>query len=276
MSNLEQALIYKSNSLVEASYRLSVAEQRLILACISQVRRDEPVTDEVMYSVSARDIADLSETDPKTAYRDLHEAASRLLNRKVSIERETNGKARRKQVLVCGWVQTIMYLEDEGKVCLRFNKDMLPYLSVLTEQFTKYQLKNVAKMSSAYAIRLYELLAQWREQGACEFELEWLRGTLQIGDKYPAIKDLKKRVIEPAVAQINEHSDIKLSYSQRKTGRIVSHLLFSFSPKQPQNPKPAKTEKTGALSDEYVSKHALPGESWEQARHRLSSRTMTK
>jgi plasmid replication initiation protein len=99
---------------------------------------------------------------------------------------------------------------------------------------------------------------------------------LQLGDKYPAIKDFKKWVIEPAVTQINEHSDLKLSYGQRKTGRVVTHLLFSFSPKQPQNPKPAKTEKTGALSDEYVSKHALPGESWEQARHRLSSRTTTE
>jgi plasmid replication initiation protein len=276
MSELEQALIYKSNSLIEASYRLSVVEQRLILACISQVRREEPVTDEVMYSVSARDIADLSETDPKTAYRDLQEAALRLKRREVRIERESNGKRRRKQVLVCGWVQTIMYMEDEGKVCLRFNKDMLPYLSALTEQFTKYQLKNVAKMSSAYAIRLYELLAQWREQGTREVEVEWLRGALQLGDKYPAIKDFKKWVIEPAVTQINEHSDLKLSYGQRKTGRIVSHLLFSFSPKQPQNPKPAKTEKTGAPSDEYVSKHALPGESWEQARHRLSSRTTTE
>lgn len=53
MSNLECAMVYKSNSLVEASYRLSVAEQRILLACISQVRRGETITDEIMYSVSA-------------------------------------------------------------------------------------------------------------------------------------------------------------------------------------------------------------------------------
>lgn len=269
MSDLAQALIYKSNSLVEASYRLSVAEQRLILACISQIPRNETVTDEIMYSVSARDIADLSESDPKTAYRDLQEAASRLLNRKVSIEKETNGKTRRKPILVCGWVQSIMYMEDEGRVCLRFSKDMLPYLSELTEQFTKYRLKNVAKMTSSYAIRLYELLAQWREQKTREVEVEWLRNALQLGDKYPAIKDLKKWVIDPAVAQINEHSDIRLKYDQRKNGRVITHLQFTFTPKQEPKPKPTKAKAGKVLSRDYVEKHALPGETWEDAERRL-------
>ncbi|MBM1207283.1 replication initiation protein, partial [Pseudomonas fragi] len=50
-------MVYKSNALVEAAYRLSVQEQRIVLACISQVKRSEPVTDEVMYSVTAEDIA---------------------------------------------------------------------------------------------------------------------------------------------------------------------------------------------------------------------------
>ena len=119
MPSLEQAIVCKSNSLVEAGYRLSVAEQRIILACISQVRLNETVTDEIMYSVSAQDFAALSDTDEKTAYRDLQEAALRLKRREVRIEKETNGNARRKEVLVCGWVQSIKYVEAEGRVCLR-------------------------------------------------------------------------------------------------------------------------------------------------------------
>lgn len=272
MPNLEKATVYKSNSLVEASYRLTVAEQRIILACISQVRRNETITDEVMYSVSAQDIAALSETDEKTAYRDLQEAALRLKRREVRIEKEANSNARRKQVLICGWVQSIMYVESEGRVCLRFNKDMLPYLSSLTQQFTKYQLKAVAKMSSAHAIRLYELLAQWREKGKREVELEWLRGALELGDRYPAIKDFKKWVIEPAIAQINEHSDLKVGYEQRKTGRVVSHFEFTFAPKQAPKPKAAKAAPVDSLSRENIQRQALPGESWDDAKRRLSQR----
>jgi hypothetical protein len=229
-------MVYKSNSLVEASYRLSVAEQRIVLACVSQVPHGEPVTDEVMYSVSAQEIAELSETNTRTACRDLQEAALRLKRREVRIEKEANGKGKRKQVLICGWVQTIMYIENEGRINLRFNKDMLPYLTELSTQFTKYRLKAVAKMDSAYAVRLYELLVQWQGIGKREVSLEWLRDTFQLGDKYPAIKDFKKWVIDPAVQQINEHSDLTASYTQRKTGRTVTHLIFTFAPKEDAQP----------------------------------------
>lgn len=242
MPNLEHAMVYKSNSLVEASYRLSVAEQRIVLACISQVPRGEPVTDEVMYSVSVQDIADVSETDSKTTYRDLQEATLRLKRREVRIEKETNSKRKRNKVLICGWVQSIVYMEDEGRVCLRFNKDMLPYLTELSAQFTRYRFKAVAKMDSAYAVRLYELLAQWLGIGKREVAVDWLRDTFQLGDKYPAIKDFKKRVIDVAVKQINEHSDLTTSYAQRKTGRNVTHLTFTFAPKEEAQPRPAPAQ----------------------------------
>jgi len=242
MPNLERAMVYKSNSLVEASYRLSVAEQRIVLACISQVPHGEPVTDEVMYSVSVRDIAELSETDSGTTYRDLEEATLRLKRRELRIEKEANSNAKRKKVLICGWVQSVLYIENEGRVDLRFNKDMLPYLTELSAQFTKYKLKAVAKMDSAYAVRLYELLVQWQSKGKREVSVDWLRETFQLGDKYPAIKDFKKRVIDIAVSQINEHSDLTVRYEQRKTGRNVTHFTFTFAPKEdaqpPQAPAP--------------------------------------
>ena len=273
MPNLERAMVYKSNSLVEASYRLSVAEQRILLACISQVRRDEPITDEVMYSVSAQDIAELSETDSKTTYRDLKEAALRLKRREIRIELEPNGKSKRKQILICGWVQTIMYMENEGRVSLRFNKDMLPYLTELTAQFTKYRLKAVAKMDSTYAIRLYELLIQWRDAGERDVSLEWLREIFQLGDKYPSIKDLKKRVIEPAVAQINEHSDLWVKWDQRKTGRVVTHLRFRFGLKVEAVPTPRMRVIAGdminGVSKTEVEAKAWPGETYSQAAERL-------
>ena len=78
--------------------------------------------------------------------RDLKEVSLRLKRREVRIEKEANGNSKRKEVLICGWVQSIMYIENEGRVCLRFNKDMLPYLTELSVQFTKYRLKAVAKM----------------------------------------------------------------------------------------------------------------------------------
>ena len=267
----DRQLVVKSNHIIEASYRLSVAEQRVILSAISQVRRDKPVTDEVLYSVTAADLAELCGTDPKTAYRDLQNAAERLQTRRVSLILEPDGVTiRSKRRRVTCWVQTVDYIDQEGRIEMRFGKDILPYLTGLQREFTRYALSDVAKMTSAYGIRLYELLVQWKG-GRREVALDDLRRWLQLEDRYPSIKDLKRRVLDPAVEQINEHSPLMVSWSQRKTGRKVTHLVFDYAPKKPAKAvgkAPAK-RKAGKISDAEIAKQARPGETWEAARARL-------
>ncbi|MDV7213280.1 replication initiation protein [Azotobacter beijerinckii] len=268
-------MVYKSNALVEAAYRLSVQEQRIILACIGQVRRDEQVTDEVLYSVTAADLANLAGMAVSDAYKELKEAALRLKRREVRLTQEPNGKGKKPKVMITGWVQTIFYIEGEGRVELRFTKDMLPYLTDLQREFTRYALSDVAKMTSAHGIRLYELLAQWPD-GHREVALNDLRRWLQLEDRYPSIKDFKLRVLDPAVAQINEHSPLALTWEQRKTGRKVTHLTFTFGPKKPTKaagkaPRtPPEKRKGGKLSEAEMQALARPGETWEQLRTRLN------
>ena len=268
--------IVKSNQIIEASYRLSVAEQRVILSAISQVRRDKPVTDEVLYSVTAAELAQLCGTDPKTAYRDLQNAAERLQTRRVSLLLEPDGVTiRSKRRRVTCWVQTVDYIDQEGRIEMRFGKDILPYLTGLQREFTRYALSDVAKMTSAYGIRLYELLVQWPE-GHREVALDDLRRWLQLEERYPSIKDLKRRVLDPAVEQINEHSPLMLSWGQRKTGRRVTHLVFDYALKKPTKTASGVTDaakkkrKSGKLTDADITRLARPGETWETARSRLN------
>ena len=268
----DSKLVVKSNHIIEASYRLSVAEQRVILSAISQVRRDQPVTDEVLYSVTAAEIAQLCGTDPKTAYRDLQTAAERLQTRRVTLLLEPDGVTiRSKRRRVTCWVQTVDYIDQEGRIEMRFGKDILPYLTGLQREFTRYALSDVAKMTSAYGIRLYEVLVQWPE-GHRVVEVSDLRRWLQLEDRYPLMADLRRWVIEPAIEQINEHSPLMVSWSPRKTGRRVTHLVFDYAPKKPVKAvrkSPAK-RKNGKISDAEIAKQARPGETWEAARARLN------
>ena len=276
--------VIKSNALIEASYRLTPAEQRIMLACIAQVRRDQPITDEVLYSVSAADIAKMTRSRSKTTYDELAKAALRLKRREVWLTERANGDGSHEETLVTGWVQSIRYRKHEGRVELRFTKDMLPYLTQLTEQFTRYALEDVAKMTSSHAIRLYELLAQWRGAGKREVEVDWLREAFQLGDKYPAIKDLKRWVIVPAVEQINEHSPLQVKWEQRKTGRRVTHLTFTFNEKALETPRKPHKEKNQATTAKkarsgsgaiygipmaIIEKMARPGELCEDTALRL-------
>jgi plasmid replication initiation protein len=120
---------------------------------------------------------------------------------------------------------------------ITFAPDVVPLVTRLEEHFTSYQAKQVAHLTSKYATRLYELLIAWREVGKVpQIEISEFRNRLGLlDDEYTAMHNFKKRVLEPSIQQINEHTDITVTYEQHKKGRLISG--FSFKLKQKQQPK---------------------------------------
>jgi plasmid replication initiation protein len=265
-------LIVKANAVIEASYRLSVMEQRIILSAISQIRRDQPVSDEVMYELSVSKLRDISGSKSNAIYADMKAAVNHLYERSITIEKSPNGEGSPTKKLKTRWIQSAIYSDEEGLIRLRFAKDILPYLNQLTTQFTSYSLKEVASLTSAYAYRLYELLVQYRDIGSREISLENLRRWLDLGEKYGAIYDLKKRVVDPAVKQINDSTPYRVKYTQKKSGRLVTHFIFEFILISDRPAGRNGTSKIFTKADlEKDSKLARPGESFDKALKRLNS-----
>jgi plasmid replication initiation protein len=123
-------------------------------------------------------------------------------------------------------------LDSQSIIGIRFSKPILPFISNLSREFTKYALSDIAGINSGYGIRIYELLVQYRQIGKREISVESLRSMLELGKKYPLFADFKKRVIDTAVDQINECSPLSVSYEQKKTGRKVTHILFHLKKNQ--------------------------------------------
>ena len=272
--NKKNLTVYKSNQVIEAGYKLSLNEQRVVLACIAQVNSQEALLTTDEFELSAKDFASLFSISEDRAYHALVEVAENLFNRYVVVD---NPDPRRPKIkrLKMRWISAIRYLTDEGKISLSFAQNMLPYLSELKGQFTRYQLKHIGNMSSIYAIRLYELLMQWKTTGIREIDIQWLKKQFQIENNYKSIKDLKKYVLEPAIKDINTHSDYHVTWTQRKTGRNVTHLLFTFAEKQPTEPKVAKEPSVLGVKKSEIARLAKTGESWEQAALRIKTEQKT-
>ena len=269
MKNNDKRLVVKANKLIEASYYLTLNEQRLILLAITKVRRDSALYTHDEFVISAEDWVSTFQVEPKNAYRDLQAISRQLFERYITIE-NTRGNP-----LMTRWISSIEYLAKDGKLVITFAQKILPFLTVLEKEFTKYRLEFVSKMTSIYAVRLYELLVQWNSTGTREVELDWLKKTFQITETYAEIRNFKARVIEPAITQINSHSDLTVSYTQRKTGRLVTHFTFVFSPKAAVEPKPRAKKKSppketlhGLLKAD-IERLARAGESYEQAAERI-------
>lgn len=228
-------LVVKSNTVIEASYRLSIIEQRVILAAITQIPKNQEITDDEIYFVSIAQLQQLG-VHEKRAYQDLEEGVSRLYKRSITLIINNKSEEFR-------WIQKIERIESKGQIGLRFSKDILPFISNLSREFTKYQLSDIAGISSAYGIRIYELITQYKNLGKREIAVTDLRNMLEIGTRYPLFADLKKRVVDVAINQINEHSPMQVSYELRKTGRKISHIIFNFNEKKENKIKDIKQNK---------------------------------
>lgn len=266
MAAEKQVVVVKSNKLVEASYRLDLIEQRILLYAIVEARETQQGLSDGFVTLEAKRFAAMFGMNESNTYGQLKEAMDTLFGRHIVVHdiHPESGCARVSKVR---WISTASYIDGMGAVQLRFATDLLPYITRLESEFTVYRLEKIGRMTSAHAVRLYELLVQYLTIGKREIELAWLKKTLGLADEYKAIKDFKKRVLDTAVQQVNEHSDIRVSYTQRKTGRTVSHLIFTIKPEQ----KPGQVKrKNGKLSDAEIEELARPGESWEAARARLN------
>lgn len=269
---MENELVVKSNKLIEASYRLTLTEQRLILLAIVYARKTGlGLSEKNLLTISASDYAAQFGADEKSAYAQIEQAAKTLFSRFVVINdhHPETGKPRSSDVR---WVQKTSYISGAGLVQLKFSDDVIPLVTRLETEFTSYKLVVVSKLSSAYAIRLYELLIQWGSIGNREIEINWLKHTFQIDGEYQRLERLKSRVIDVAIKQINEHSDLTVSYSQRKSGRTVTHLIFKFEPKALNKPVTSKSTtrtKPSKISKKEIEELARVGESYAEAEERI-------
>lgn len=273
--------VCKANAVIEAGYRLSLNEQRVVLACIGQVNSIEELLKTDEFEINAKEFSKMFDISEDRAYSELKEIAKNLYQRSLTIYNPDPKRPKLKK-LETRWISSIGYVPDEGKIVLTFAEKILPYLSGLKGSFTKYELKHVGNMSSVYAIRLYELLMQWRSTGKREIEIEWLKKQFELDESYNRMDNFKRRVIEPAVKDINTHSNFSVAWEQRKTGRSVTHLIFTFAEKQPEPSKEAtakpkaKGKMINGVIESEINAKARRGESTQAAAERIKREKSAK
>lgn len=229
-------LVVKDNALINASYNLDLVEQRLILLAIVEARESgKGINANNPLEVHAESYINQFNVARQTAYQALKDASKDLFARQFSYQ-EMNKRGNIENVL-SRWVSEIRYIDAEATVKLIFAPAIVPLITKLEEQFTKYELQQVSNLSSAYAVRLYELLIAWRSTGQTPvIELEEFRKKIGVlDDEYTRMGNFKDRVLHLAIAQVNEFTDITVKYEQHKKGRSIYGFSFSFKQKKNVN-----------------------------------------
>ena len=227
-------LIVKDNGLINASYSLGLAEQRLILLAIVEARRSgKGLAKGSLLTVHAKDYAKQYNTDIDTAYQVLKDGAKALMIKVIKYKAKSPMTGRLIEFEE-PWANKSAYEPDLGYVYIRFADVVVPLITRLESQFTSYRIDNVSNLTSGYAIRLYEIICSWREVGKTpKYKIDEIRSKLGVEpEQYNTMSNFKARVLRTAIKQVNKHTDLFVQYKQYKTGTKITAISFTFKSKQ--------------------------------------------
>ena len=222
--------VVKANSLIEASYRLTLDEMRLLALTIGTMN---PKSDQQVFEFSVSEFVNqFPDVNVDRAYTQIKSAIERISERWVKTEDE-------RHVTKFRWVSSQTYFKKEGRFRIALTNEIMPYLTQLKGQFTQYQLNHISGFTSVHTMRFYELLTQYKRVGQRYITIEDLKKWLQLEDKYNLWAELQRWVIKPSLNEINEKSDLFVEYEPIKKGRKVTGIEFSITYEKPVKKRPA-------------------------------------
>jgi plasmid replication initiation protein len=236
----EDLEVKKADVIVKARYKLNPLSLKFITTLIAGIRRGDSVDEEYVFKV--KDFKELTGLKRKDLYWAVKEAVRELLEKPLSIPTPEG-------FIMCNWISGGHYVEEAGEVRFMIYPKLRPYLLEAQKKFLKYRLENILSLRSSYSIRLYEILKDWLEmysrygnKAERLISLKELREMLEIPKSYQYgnSSGIKKRILEKAKKELEEHTDIIFEYEEIKTGRKVTHLKFIIRP----NPKKLKDNTT--------------------------------
>ncbi|WP_443660576.1 replication initiation protein [Clostridium algidicarnis] len=222
-------IVTKSNYFImNTSYDLSLEEQKIILTLASIVQPEDKEFKPYIFKIS--EFMELLGVDTKTKYTEIPKITKELMKKVFEIHEEN-------RLIQTAWISGAIYEKGSGRVILKFNPDLKPYMLQLKEQFTQYQLANILTMKSKYSPRIYEILKcnEFKKQGYIEIELEELKKLLRTEGMYHQYQDFKRKVIMQAQKEIKKLTDISFEFEEIKTGRKVTALRFIIKSNKTKN-----------------------------------------
>jgi plasmid replication initiation protein len=241
----KQEIVVQSNKLIEAHYRLTLQEKRLILWLIKEIDRND--IDFKKYKLQIIDFAEMMGLNPKTQYKEMKIVTKSLITRGIDIEDLDTGSTTQ-----MAWLCFARWEPKKGICSLEFHPELKPYLLQLKTQFTQIGFADFLGLSSVYSVRIFELLSQYRSIGKRYTSIEELRAWCGIEKgEYELYAHLKSRVFNRAKTEINTKTDYEVDYKEIKEGRKVVGLEWTI--KNKTHFEKSQSEKAAILEKELRS-----------------------
>ena len=226
LTGARSQLVVKSNDLIQkARFQLSLQEQKIILYLISKIKpNDEDFIHQDFSIIDFCRVCGIDYNNGKN-YKNVKDTIKVLSDKSVWLLVESGTET------LVRWINKAWINKKAGIIKVRLDDDMKPYLLQLQARFTQYELFYTLAMRSQYSIRVYELLKSYEYKRIWIFDIDELKCLLS-AEKYNRYPDFKRYVLDISVREINDLSDLNVSYQVIKVGRKFGKLEFVISVKK--------------------------------------------
>ncbi len=218
----------RPNELIEARYDLSVSQNDIMDMVLTKIEDDN----NYLYELNINDYKHLYKTDTSNIYRNLEKATKSmegagfylLTNNDKGVEKET----------FFVWFASIEYVKSEGKITFEIGTKLKALLLEMKKRIY-YKIEYPINFTSIYSKRVYYYLKSFEDTGWRIDNLDILRKKLQCPKSYDKYGLFRTYVLDMAMKEINNYSDISFEFQEIKVGRKVTRIKFII--KQNQNNK---------------------------------------
>ncbi|MDD3597437.1 replication initiation protein [Sulfuricurvum sp.] len=218
--NQKDKLVVMHNNLIRGKFNYGLAELRFILTAISLIKPDDEEFKK--YQLTAKQFSELLDSKYKDEYSRIKKFGIDLASKVIVLENQ-----RQSGFKIRNWFHTFDY--DRGVITFSFNEDLKPYLLQLQREFTSFSLGACLRMRSKYGMIVFMLAKSWESRGYFDMPVEGFKEFLGItGKAYDRFYNLKAKVLDVALEEINNTGDIFISYTAEKTGKKVTKLCFTI------------------------------------------------
>lgn len=218
-----QSRVKKSNLTIQkARYSLSLQEQKILCFLISEIKDSDTAFTEKTFDIKL--FFDLLEINHKD-YDEVKKALKKLRDTSWWLPYDDKGTES-----AMSFLSVARTNKGSGKATIQFHQDMFPHLLQLKTKYTEYNFFYLITMKSQYTIRLYELMKSVEGKTLWNFALDELKRMFMC-ENYERFQDFRRFVIESAVAEINERTDINVTYTLFKSGHKYDRIEFEVHAK---------------------------------------------
>jgi len=217
------SLVRKSNLLAYSFGRLNLQEKRLVAYAISHLCPGDTTFPALNLHVTA--FADLFGLPRNSTYQEVKELVRSLIRKPVEFEDEEHK-------YIASWVRTLRYTKASGQVRLTFNDDLAQYILGLQNNYTQYRLRDVYQFKSNSGWNVYEALRKHKAQRKVTYPLAEFKGLVAADDQYSRFFDFERRILGPAIAEINAKTDLLVDWERVTQGRRITALRFHLADNQ--------------------------------------------